>query len=97
MIAGRSRSPNRTGVALFDDYAVVDRHSQSFFIGSLSRMVHTGSRGRQEYKRPVAYDDPKRESMTCYTGRNNVFPYFENSTKTGSCLYPSRFRAAEIW
>ena len=66
MIAGRSRSPNRTGVALFDDYAVVDRHSQSFFIGSLSRMVHAGSHGRQEYKRPVAYDDPKRESITCY-------------------------------
>lgn len=66
MIAGRSRSPNRTGVALFDDYVVVDRHSQSFFIGSLSRMVHAGSHGRQEYKRPVAYDDPKRESITCY-------------------------------
>ena len=66
MIAGRSRSPNSTGVALFDDYAVVDRHSQSFFIGSLSRMVHAGSHGRQEYKRPVAYDDPKRESITCY-------------------------------
>ena len=66
MIAGRNRSPNRTGVVLFDDYAVVDRHSQSFFIGSLSRMVHAGSHGRQEYKRPVAYDDPKRESITCY-------------------------------
>ena len=66
MIAGRNRSPNSTGVALFDDYAVVDRHSQSFFIGSLSRMVHAGSHGRQEYKRPVAYDDPKRESVTCY-------------------------------
>ena len=23
-------------------------------------------------------------------GRNNVFPYFVNSTETGSCLYPSR-------
>lgn len=51
---------------MFDDYAIVDRHSQSFFIGSLSRMVHAGSHGRQEYKRPVAYDDPKRESITCY-------------------------------
>ena len=29
-------------------------------------MVHAGSHGRQEYKRPVAYDDPKRESITCY-------------------------------
>ena len=66
MIAGRNRSPNSTGVALFDDYAVGDRHSQSFFTGSLSRMVHTGSHGRQEYKHPVAYDDPKRESITCY-------------------------------
>ena len=51
---------------MFDDYAVVDRQSQSFFIGSLSRMVHAGSHGRQEYKRPVAYYDPKRESITCY-------------------------------
>ena len=31
------------------------------------------------------------------TGRNSVFPYFVNSTETGSCLYPSRFRAAETW
>ena len=30
-----------------------------------------------------------------FTGRNNVFPYFVNSTE--SCLYPSRFRAAETW
>ena len=66
IIVGRNRSPNSTGVALFDDYAVVDRQSQSFFIGSLSRMVHAGSHGRQEYKRTVAYDDPKRESITRY-------------------------------
>ena len=32
-----------------------------------------------------------------YTGRNNVFPYFVNSTETGSCLYPSCFRPAETW
>ena len=32
-----------------------------------------------------------------FTGRNNVFPYFVNSTETGSCLYPSRFRPAETW
>ena len=31
------------------------------------------------------------------TGRNNVFLYFVNSTETGSCLYPSRFRPAETW
>ena len=66
IIAGRNRSPNSTGVALFDDYAVVDRHSQSFFIRSISRMVFAGSHVRQEYKFPVAYDDPKRESLTCY-------------------------------
>ena len=31
------------------------------------------------------------------TGRNNVFPYFVNSTETWSCLNPSRFRPAETW
>lgn len=59
IIAGTNRGPNSTGVALFDDYAVLDRHSQSFFVRSLSHMVHAGSHGRQEYERP---DDPKRES-----------------------------------
>ena len=34
---------------------------------------------------------------TCHTGRNNVFPYFVNSTETRSCLYPSSFRHAETW
>lgn len=29
-------------------------------------MVHAGSHKRQEHTRPVAYDDPKRESITCY-------------------------------
>ena len=32
-----------------------------------------------------------------YTGRNNVFPFFVNSTETWSCLNPSRFRPAETW
>ena len=32
-----------------------------------------------------------------YTGRNDVFPCFVNSTETGSCLYPSRFLPAETW
>ena len=31
------------------------------------------------------------------TGRNNVFPYFVNSTETWTCLNPSRFRPAETW
>ena len=40
-----------------------------------------------------------RVELSCgvYTGRNNVFPYFVNSTETASCLYPSRFRPAETW
>lgn len=29
-------------------------------------MVYAGSHGKQEYKCPVAYDDPKRKSITCY-------------------------------
>ena len=31
------------------------------------------------------------------TRRNNVFPYFANSTETWSCLNPSRFRPAKAW
>ena len=36
-------------------------------------------------------------STRTFTGRNNVFPYFVNSTETWSCLNPSRFRPAETW
>ena len=43
----------------------------------------------------IINDVPLQDHITphyVYTGRNNVFPYFGNSTETGSFLYPSRFR-----
>ena len=35
-------------------------------IRSLVRLVRVGDHGRQEYKRPVPYNDPKKESITCF-------------------------------
>ena len=51
---------------LFNDYAVLDRRNKSYVIGSLVRLVRVGDHGRQEYKRPVPYNDPKKESITCF-------------------------------
>ena len=53
-------------VTLFSDYAVLDRRNKSYVIGSLVRLVRIGDHGRQEYKRPVAYNDPKKESITSF-------------------------------
>ena len=53
-------------VTLFNDYAVLDRRNKSYVIGSLVRLVRVGDHVRQEYKRPVPYDDPKKESITCF-------------------------------
>ena len=33
----------------------------------------------------------------CFTGRNNVFPYFVNPSETRSYINPLRFRDAETW
>ena len=35
-------------------------------VGSLVRLVRVGDHGRQEYKRPVPYNDPKKDSITCF-------------------------------
>ena len=50
-------------VALFNDYAVLDRQNKTYVISSL---VHVGDHGCQENKRPVAYDDSKKESIKCF-------------------------------
>ena len=59
-------------VTLFNDYAVLDRRNKSYVIGSLVRLVRVGDHGRQEYKRPVPYDDPKKESITCFFQAYNL-------------------------
>lgn len=53
-------------VALFNDYAVLDRQNKTYVISSLVRLVHVGDHGCQENKRPVAYDDSKKESIKCF-------------------------------
>ena len=64
MIAGsRKRTPKSRGVALFDDYTVVDRHGQSSSTVSLASCMQAAM---QDYTCPVTYDDPKRESITCF-------------------------------
>ena len=69
-------------VTLFNDYAVLDRRNKSYVIGSLVRLVRVGDHGRQEYKRPVPYDDPKKESITCFFQAYNLIGHnaFEVTT-----------------
>ena len=64
--APHSQDADSSRVALFNDYAVVDRRNKTYVIGSLVRLVRVGDHGRQEYKRPVAYNDPKKESIKCF-------------------------------
>ena len=43
------------------------------------------------------FDQLNQDHIGGNTGRNNVFPYFANSTETWSSLNPSRFRPAKAW
>lgn len=52
-------------VALFEDYAILDR-TTSFLVGNLVRLVLSSSHGPVEYRRPVSYEDPKRDKITAY-------------------------------
>ncbi|KAL9954635.1 hypothetical protein ACROYT_G042199 [Oculina patagonica] len=53
-------------VALFEDYAVLDRENKTFRIGNLVRFC-AGNRNKSvEYQRPVPYNDPKKQSITTY-------------------------------
>ena len=67
---------------------MLDRPNKTFAVGNLSRMVHTGNHGRQEYKRPVPYTDPKKESITCY------FQVYDKLQINGACGY--RLNASEL-
>lgn len=54
-------------VALFEDYAVLDRENKTFRIGNLVRLICAGNRNVPiEYQRPVSYNDPKKQSITTY-------------------------------
>lgn len=58
--APHPQDADHSRVALFNDYAVLERLNKTYVIGSLVRLVRVGDHGRQEYKRPVAYNDPKK-------------------------------------
>jgi len=52
-------------VALFEDYAILDQ-TNSFLVGNLVCLVLSGSHSPVEYRRPVSYEDPKRDKITAY-------------------------------
>lgn len=51
-------------------------------------MVHIGNHGGQEYKHPVPYTDPKKESITCY------FQVYDKLQMNGAGGY--RLNASEL-
>ena len=61
------RAPTNTSmVSLFDDYAVLDRSKSGYLVGNLVRLSHKGTRGSQDYKRPVSYSDDRGKDITAY-------------------------------
>ena len=50
---------NASMVSLFDDYAMLDRSKSGYLVGNLVRLIHKGTRGSQDYERPVSYDDDR--------------------------------------
>lgn len=77
---GHASTPSGNSVCLFNDYAVLDSEKKAFVLGNLVRMVLNGNHGCVEYKRPVNYDDPKKESITCY------FHVYGEVTRDGSVV-----------
>lgn len=53
-------------VALFEDYALLDRPNNCFTLGNLVRLVFSGNHGPVEYRRPVSYEDPKKDNITAF-------------------------------
>ena len=57
---------NASIFTLFDDYAVLDRSNSGYLVGNLVRLTHKGTRGSQDYKRPVSYDDDRGKVITAF-------------------------------
>ena len=57
---------NASMVSLFDDYAVVDRRKSGYLVGNLVCLTHKGTRGSQDYKRPVSYNDDRGKDITAF-------------------------------
>ena len=63
---GPASASSGNSVCLFNDYAVLDHEKMAFVLGNLIRMVLNGNHSRVDYKRPVNYDDSKKQSIICY-------------------------------
>lgn len=63
---GPESASSGNSVCLFNDYAVLDRGKMTFVLGNLIRMVLNGNHGRVDYKRPVNYNDSKKQFIICY-------------------------------
>lgn len=50
---------------LYSKTAILDQ-TTSFLVGNLVRLVLSGSHGPVEYRRPVSYEDTKRDKITAY-------------------------------
>ena len=57
---------NASMVSLFNDYAMLDRSKSGYLVGNLVRLSHKGTRGSQDYKRPVSYGDDRGKYITAY-------------------------------
>lgn len=77
---GHASASSGSSVCLFNGYAVLDREKKAFVLGNLVRMVLNGNHGRVDYKRPVNYDDSKKQSITCY------FHVYNGVTRDGSVV-----------
>ena len=54
-------------VSLFDDYAALDRSKSGYLVaGNLVRVTYKGTRGSQDYKRAVSYDDDRGKDKTAF-------------------------------
>ena len=57
---------NASMISLFDDCSVLDRSKAGYLVGNLVRLTHKGTRGSQDYKRPVSYDDGRGKDITAF-------------------------------
>ena len=79
---GLASASSGNSVCLFNDYAVLDREKMAFVLGDLIRMVLNCNHSRVDYKRPVNYDDSKKQSIICY------FHVYSEVTRDGSVVSP---------
>lgn len=53
-------------VALYEDYAIVDKSEKTFVLGNVQRMVLKGQYGAKDYRLPVPYTSPQKDSLSVH-------------------------------